>query len=106
MRIHYGDFIQSLYVVPVFYIAIFALIVGNFLYLYYYVIGAAKRGKWELIPYSLLIPIYWIMMSAATYFSIYDLLIRPFHWYKTTHGLHLAKEEQRKNAEVLLQDAI
>lgn len=88
-RGYVGTFIESLYIMPIFYTGVFCLIVGNFLYMYYYMIGAAKRNQWTLVPFTLLIPIYWLMMSLAAFRAFYELLTKPYYWHKTQHGLHL-----------------
>ena len=88
-----GDFVESLYLAPIFYLGAISLVIGNFLYLYYYMIGAAREGRPELVVYALFVPLYWIMMSIAAYYALRDLIIRPFHWHKTKHGLHIAQEK-------------
>lgn len=89
-----GGFIESLYITPIFYIGAFALIVGNFLYLYYYMIGALRQGRPELAAFTVFVPFYWLMMSIAASLAMYDLIMRPFHWHKTKHGLHLKKVKE------------
>ncbi|MBM2818066.1 MAG: glycosyl transferase family 2 [Parcubacteria group bacterium] len=86
-----GSSIESLYPTPVFYMAVISMIFGNFLYLFYYMIGAAKRGYWPLIKYVFLIPLYWFFMSAAALIALYQLFVKPHFWEKTRHGLHLDK---------------
>lgn len=86
-----GEFIETLFPGPVLYIGVFAAVVGNFLYFYYYMIGCAKRGYYELIAFGFLVPIYWLMMSVATWIAIYKITTEPHYWYKTRHGLHLSK---------------
>jgi cellulose synthase/poly-beta-1,6-N-acetylglucosamine synthase-like glycosyltransferase len=90
-----AEFIRSLYLGPIFYMGITALIFGNFMYLYLYMVGAAKQGRPELIIHSIFIPFYWLMMSWAAALAFRDLLIRPFHWHKTKHGLHLASQKSQ-----------
>ena len=46
------------------------------------------RGQDDLSPYTLLFPVYWLMMSMAAYFAIYELIVKPHYWQKTEHGLH------------------
>jgi hypothetical protein len=70
--------------------------------MYYYMMGAAKREQWELIPYALLVPFYWLAMSFAGYYAIFELVTRPHYWQKTKHGLHLESQEQREHAETLV----
>jgi cellulose synthase/poly-beta-1,6-N-acetylglucosamine synthase-like glycosyltransferase len=87
-----GSYIQSLYITPVFYIGAVSLVLGNFLYMYYYMMGAAREQRPQLIIFAFFIPIYWMMMSAAAVYALRDLIFRPFHWHKTKHGLHLNKQ--------------
>lgn len=88
-----GAFIESLYLTPIFYLAIFSLVFGNFLYFYYYMIGAAKREQWDLVKYAFLVPIYWLMMSVASWKALYQIMFKPHYWEKTTHGLHIGKHK-------------
>ena len=99
-RASLGSIIESLFPTPVFYMAIFSLVFGNFLYLYYYMIGCAKREQYSLIKYVFLVPFYWLAMSAAAYVSWFKLLVDPHYWAKTKHGLHL-NNSQYMNANVM-----
>jgi glycosyltransferase XagB len=83
------EFIRSLYLTPVLYIGITALVFGNFLYVYYYMLGVLKQERAELVVYALLVPVYWLMMSLAAFYALSELILRPHHWHKTKHGLHL-----------------
>ncbi|MDP1833918.1 MAG: glycosyltransferase family 2 protein [Candidatus Moranbacteria bacterium] len=85
-----GPIIEPLYPKPVFYISIFSLIFGNFLYVYYYMIGCAKREQWDLVKYVFLVPVYWLMMSVASWKALWQLIFKPHYWEKTVHGFHLA----------------
>ncbi|HYE22140.1 MAG TPA: glycosyltransferase, partial [Verrucomicrobiae bacterium] len=86
-----GPTIEALYPPIIFYIAVTSLIVGNFLYLYYYMIGCAKREHWSVIKYVYLVPVYWFMASLAAVIALYQLIVKPHYWEKTNHGLHLRK---------------
>lgn len=90
-----STFIESLYPTAVFYFAVFSLIAGNFLYLYNYMIGSAKRSHWGLMKYVYLVPIYWLMASVAAVIALYQLIVKPHYWEKTIHGLHLDKTVAR-----------
>ena len=49
-------------------------------------VAMRKRG---LRPYGralLLMPLYYLLVSAATWAALYELIVRPFHWHKTAHG--------------------
>ncbi len=87
-RATFGGFIGSLYVGPILYIGGFTLIIGNFIYAYIFMIGVAERKQWSLVKYGLLSPFYWLIISFAAYYGLWELLVRPFHWNKTKHGLH------------------
>ncbi|HVZ12065.1 MAG TPA: glycosyltransferase [Patescibacteria group bacterium] len=93
-----GPIIESFFPAPVFYMGILCMVCGNFMYFYYYMIGCAKRKYYNLVNYSFLVPFYWLAMSAASYVSMYKLIVEPHYWSKTRHGLHL------KNVEPIIQD--
>lgn len=84
-----GAFIESFFPAPILYLGVFCLIVGNFVYMYYYMIGCMKHGHYELLKYTLLVPIYWLMMSFAAWRALYKFITAPHYWAKTKHGLHL-----------------
>ena len=84
-----GTFIESFYPTPVLYMGLFSIVFGNFLYGYAYMIGCAKREQERLIKYAYLVPFYWLGMSVAAWYALYQLVRRPFFWAKTMHGWHL-----------------
>ncbi len=86
-----GPTIEALYPPVIFYIASFSLVVGNFMYIYNYMIGCAKRGQYGLIKYVLFIPLYWLLASRAALKAIHQLVVKPHFWEKTHHGLDQAK---------------
>jgi cellulose synthase/poly-beta-1,6-N-acetylglucosamine synthase-like glycosyltransferase len=86
-----GPFIESFFPMPILYMALASIIFGNFLYMYYYMIGCAKRGHYSLVKYALLVPFYWLAMSLAAWVAFYRLIMNPHYWSKTKHGLHLEK---------------
>jgi cellulose synthase/poly-beta-1,6-N-acetylglucosamine synthase-like glycosyltransferase len=50
------------------------------------VVAMRRRG---LKPYGralLGMPLYYALVSAATWVALYELIVRPFHWHKTSHG--------------------
>lgn len=92
-----GPTIESFYPAPVFYMAAFSLVFGNFLFLYYYMIGVAKHGHWNLVKYIYLVPFYWLLISRAALKALYQLFLKPHYWEKTIHGLHLTNKDQKAN---------
>ena len=89
-----GLFIESLFPPVIFYLGVFSLVIGNFMYAYFYMLGAAKQEHWENVYVALVMPFYWLGISAAAVKAGYELVKRPFYWHKTKHGLHLPKEEE------------
>ena len=81
------NLIPQLFPPGIYYLGMINLLVGNFTFVYLNAIGAAKRDHWDLIPYTLLTPIYWSMMSLASWKALMQLITRPSHWEKTEHGL-------------------
>ncbi|MDQ3099549.1 MAG: glycosyltransferase [bacterium] len=97
-RPYVGTFIESLFPTPVFYMALFCLIIGNFLYMYYYMIGCSKREHDDIMKYAILVPFYWLAMSVAAWVALYKLATAPHQWSKTKHGLHLNNKKAMKQA--------
>lgn len=71
----------------VLFISIFNLMVGNILMIYVNMMAVFKRRFYELILFAIANPIYWLMHSAAAYKGLYQLIVKPFYWEKTNHGL-------------------
>ncbi|BCW88910.1 hypothetical protein sos41_20600 [Alphaproteobacteria bacterium SO-S41] len=44
------------------------------------------RGWWRLAPWALASPIYWALVSVASYLAIAAFARDPFRWEKTPHG--------------------
>jgi cellulose synthase/poly-beta-1,6-N-acetylglucosamine synthase-like glycosyltransferase len=86
------DWIAVLFPGPIYYAASVSLVLGNFALVFLSLVAAVSRGHDDLAPHALLIPCYWVLMSAATYVALVELVFRPYHWHKTEHGLHLVEE--------------
>ncbi len=69
------------------YLCLFNLLAGNGAFTYLLMLAPIRRGWLELIPYSFTLFAYWVMISAAAYRALWQLLRDPFHWEKTEHGL-------------------
>ena len=97
-----GEVMELVYQPPISYIAVASWIFGNFMFIYIYMIGIAKRKQWDLAKYVFLIPMYWLMMSTAAMIALYQLILKPHYWEKTLHGFHLGRKENEeiKNAPV------
>jgi cellulose synthase/poly-beta-1,6-N-acetylglucosamine synthase-like glycosyltransferase len=79
--------IEALFPGPLLYLAVTTLAVGNFLFTYVSIVSVVHRRRWHLIHAALLTPIYWSLMSIATWRAVVQLVFRPHFWEKTPHGL-------------------
>jgi cellulose synthase/poly-beta-1,6-N-acetylglucosamine synthase-like glycosyltransferase len=95
-----AGWIAELFWGPVYYMALLLLVIGNFYFVYSNMVGmdwmietvekAKKKApfSYSLIKYSLISPIYWMLMSIASYKALRQLFTKPYHWEKTQHGLN------------------
>ena len=63
------------------------LIVGNAIVIIINMIGLFPRKNYNLIPYVLFSPVYWMLQSAAAYKGLWQLMTKPYYWEKTKHGI-------------------
>ena len=78
--------LQPFFPGTVLYLAIFNLLVGNAMHIYFSVTAVAKRRWYRLVPWGLLVPFYWVLHSFAAYKALWQLIVDPHHWEKTQHG--------------------
>ncbi len=79
--------IEALFPTPIYYMGLACLLAGTFIFIYMNMFTAVRWGYDDLAKWALLTPLYWVLLSAAAYVALYDLITRPHHWQKTTHGL-------------------
>lgn len=79
--------IQSVFPDWIFYPAMLSLLVGNFLGYYSGLVTLRVTSRPDLLKAALLMPVYWALMSLAALRAVLQLLISPFMWDKTVHGL-------------------
>jgi cellulose synthase/poly-beta-1,6-N-acetylglucosamine synthase-like glycosyltransferase len=74
--------------------SLFNLLFGNAAMIYFFMMGAYKRGYYRLLLYAFSAPAYWALMSIAAYKGLWQLIHNPFYWEKTQHGIskHTAAE--------------
>jgi len=63
------------------------LLLANFMFIAIHLAACVRRGFYRLIPYSLLMPFYWVMISVAAWKGLWQFFTKPFYWEKTIHGL-------------------
>ncbi len=97
-----GEFIESFFPAPILYMGVFCLVFGNFIYMYSYMLGIAKREEWHLAKYVFLVPFYWVFMSIAAWKALWGFFVNPHFWSKTVHGFHLdTKGIDQQAAEIV-----
>jgi cellulose synthase/poly-beta-1,6-N-acetylglucosamine synthase-like glycosyltransferase len=79
--------IRELFPDWVLFMSIFNLMVGNILMIYVNMMAVFKRRYYELILFAIANPIYWLMHSVSAYKGLWQLIVNPFYWEKTNHGL-------------------
>jgi len=67
--------------------SLFNLLFGNASMVYFFMLGAYKRGYYTLLLFALTAPLYWGLMSIAAYKGLWQLIHKPFYWEKTQHGI-------------------
>ena len=97
-----SGFIHMLFPSWVFYLGIISFLFGNFLYTYYYLIGIIKRKNWSLALFTPFVPLYWLLISLATIVAVIEIVVKPHHWHKTAHGLHLQSTPSVPNVRFAL----
>jgi cellulose synthase/poly-beta-1,6-N-acetylglucosamine synthase-like glycosyltransferase len=79
--------IEALFATPIYYMGLLCLVLGNAIFIYMNVFTAVRWGYDGLAKWALLTPLYWVLLSVASYQALYELIRRPHYWQKTTHGL-------------------
>jgi cellulose synthase/poly-beta-1,6-N-acetylglucosamine synthase-like glycosyltransferase len=68
-------------------ISAFGIIGTNGLLTALAVAGSRRQNSRRRDPYALTVTAYWLLISIAAYRGLWHLIVRPFHWDKTEHGL-------------------
>jgi cellulose synthase/poly-beta-1,6-N-acetylglucosamine synthase-like glycosyltransferase len=74
-----------------FYITV-ALFLANFFFILMHVWACIRRRLYRLIPYAILSPFYWVLISVGAWKGFLQLFTKPFKWEKTRHGLDVEAE--------------
>jgi cellulose synthase/poly-beta-1,6-N-acetylglucosamine synthase-like glycosyltransferase len=76
------------------FLSLFNLLAGNGAFIFLLMLAPIRRSWLGLIPYSLTVVGYWVLISIAAYKGLWQLLRNPFYWEKTQHGVskHVARE--------------
>jgi hypothetical protein len=81
--------ISPLFPGPVLYLGVLSMLLGNLLMVYSMMAGCMDRGLYGAMRTMLAIPLYWLLMSVASYKALIQLLrpSRRHYWELTEHGL-------------------
>lgn len=64
-----------------------ALLAVNFMLVGIHALACVRRKRYDLLPYTLLMPFYWVMISIGAWKGFLQFFTKPFYWEKTIHGL-------------------
>lgn len=80
-------FIEALFPTPIFYTGIGLAILGNLLLFYQLLAAAPRHGIIGNVPWTLLIPFWWICLSWSAYIAFHEVLSQKTRsqWRKTPH---------------------
>ena len=59
-------------------------------------LATVRRGRPGLAPHALLAPVFWLLISAAAYRALWQLVHDPHGWEKTPHGTARQREILRE----------
>ncbi len=65
-------------------------------------LGLWRRGRRRLVPFVLLLPLYWPLGAIAAYLAVCELVVSPSSWRKTPHGVGRIAQQMR--AETVRRD--
>jgi len=84
----------------VFWVMTITLFVSNLFFVFTHMLACVRRRMPWLLPYALLMPFYWVLISIGAWKGFLQLFWRPFYWEKTVHGLDTeAKDALRLASE-------
>lgn len=64
-----------------------SLALCNLLFIVIHALAAVRRKRLDLLPACLLMPFYWLLVSAGAWRGVLQSFTAPFRWEKTPHGL-------------------
>jgi cellulose synthase/poly-beta-1,6-N-acetylglucosamine synthase-like glycosyltransferase len=84
-----GHFIQTLYPPYVYYPSLLSMLLWNFILFYSNAYVCVRHNLLDVTRYTLLTPVYWILLSIGAWAGLISLIRHPFYWAKTEHGFSL-----------------
>jgi len=83
----YNEQVAGLYPKTLVALCWYNFIISNIILMLAQFVATYRRRLYCLLPYIPLKLFYWLLMSFAGYYAIFELLMRPGYWYKTKHNL-------------------
>jgi cellulose synthase/poly-beta-1,6-N-acetylglucosamine synthase-like glycosyltransferase len=77
---------ERVFPLPIFYLAMAGLFIANVAWVMSLVSGCYARRNYADVKWAFLAPIYWLLMSLASYKALVQLVRNPWYWEKTDHG--------------------
>ena len=65
-----------------------------------------RRKFYFLLPWALLMPFYWVMISVGAWKGVLQLITKPFYWEKTIHGLDGTPQDKEEKPSARKMSAI
>jgi len=62
-------------------------LLSNAVYIGLHVNAGIKEKAYREIPYVLIFPLYWVLISIGAWKGLLQILTDPFYWEKTIHGI-------------------
>jgi cellulose synthase/poly-beta-1,6-N-acetylglucosamine synthase-like glycosyltransferase len=81
-----AEFIERLFQGPTFYVGLSCMLLGNFFAIYLSMTGSLLHRDYGSVKLMLFTPVYWLMMSIASWRAFNQLIYKPHFWEKTMHG--------------------
>lgn len=85
--VFFYDQILAFYPKTLLYMCWYNFLISNAILLISQFIATWHRKLYCLLPFVPLKLFYWMTMSLAGYYAVYELLKRPGYWYKTQHNI-------------------
>ena len=76
----------------IFFIASAVLLAGNAAFMVIAGLAGRRPGQRGVWLVSLLLPLYWVLISLAAWKGLWQALVKPHYWEKTLHGLDTGSE--------------
>ena len=69
-----------------FFVVAIVLFLANFLLVFIHVLACLKKRMYSFVPFALIMPLYWVLISIGAWKGFIQLFTNPFYWEKTMHG--------------------